>query len=298
MAPPSSLPALPVALQLFVHHHVADNVLICITSGCKQAIVAKTMRQHLHRQHHVPSTLFPQLHTWITLLPPLADPETLPPRPPNTPQDPFLALNHVFQCAGCSLIQGTQKSIKQHARQAHVEPISPHFEMAILIVAQTWSVRKNMMYWSVSPIGDSVAPVVAPTPAPTLDLVSPMAKVTAAMTVQQEARDAQRAQLTAAPRADELTSWLRLTGWNIALTVTSLSLSELAAFAAMPWPGEQQLKMVCAVFNRIVARAIATLHATDPDLLMWLLSPKNKAPKQKPFALLQDKETLPRYVGT
>ncbi|KAI9800114.1 MAG: hypothetical protein M1826_005364 [Phylliscum demangeonii] len=237
------------------------------------------MRQHLHRQHHVPSTLFPQLHTWITLLPPLADPETLPPRPPNTPQDLFLALNH--------------KGIKQHARQAHVEPISPHFEMAIPIVAQTWSVRKNMMYWSVSPIGDSVAPVVAPTPAPTLDLVSPMAKVTTAMTVQQEARDAQRAQLTTAPRADELTPWLRLTGWNIALTVTSLSLSELAAFAAMPRPGEQQLKMVCAVFNRIVARAIATLHATDPDLLMWHLSPKNKAPKQKPFALLQDKETLP-----
>ncbi|KAI9822868.1 MAG: hypothetical protein M1826_000361 [Phylliscum demangeonii] len=211
MAPPSSLPALPVTLQPFVHHHVADNVLICITSGCKQAIAAKTMRQHLHRQHRVPSTLFPQLHTWITSLPPLADPETLPPRPPNTPQDPFLALHHVFQCAGCGLIQGTQKGIKQHARQAHVEPVSPHFEMAIPIVAQTWSARKNMMYWP---------------------------------------RNKKHGTLS-------------------------------------------QLKVVCAVFDRIVARAIATLHATDPDLLMWLLSPKNKAPKQKPFALLQDKETLP-----
>ncbi|KAI9833431.1 MAG: hypothetical protein M1826_007529 [Phylliscum demangeonii] len=38
------------------------------------------------------------------------------------------------------------------------------------------------------------------------------------------------------------------------------------------------------------------MHATDPDLPMWLLSPKNEAPKQQPFALPQDKETLPRYI--
>ncbi|KAI9830575.1 MAG: hypothetical protein M1826_004601 [Phylliscum demangeonii] len=91
---------------------------------------------------------------------------------------------------------------------------------------------------------------------------------------------------------------LRLAGWNIALTVTSQSLTELAAFAAMPRPGDQQLKVVCAIFDRIVARAAVTLHAIDPDLLMWLLSPKNEAPKQQPFVLPQDKETLPRYVGT
>ncbi|KAI9779287.1 MAG: hypothetical protein M1816_003627 [Peltula sp. TS41687] len=74
-------------------------------------------------------------------------------------------------------------------------------------------------------------------------------------------------------------------------------MSELARFARAAQEGEDDLIVLCTVFERLIARAINTLQTTDADLRLWLKSPKNKSPKQSPFTLPQDPETLNRYVG-
>ena len=97
------------------------------------------------------------------------------------------------------------------------------------------------------------------------------------------------------PAADELSPWLKHTGWNAALTVTALTFQQLAVFKRLLDAAETDLRRVTASLDRIMQRAVATMTETDANLLFWLHSSRNESAAKRPFAAPQDAATLPRY---
>ena len=276
----------------------AAKALICLNNSCRYALQAATVRRHLLETHRVDVALAQEAQRYVASLPDLRAPAQLPLPANGSPQHPLLRVYSVFQCCHCSCIVRNRKSMKVHGNRYHALCNVADAELFCSAKAQSWTAGNRQRYWIIDQAASTDNAVVAPDNSSQAGAGrSNISDLAAQTSVRTEKMALQRRQLQPAPSADELTPWLKHTGWNAALTMTTLTFQQLAAFKRLPDAAETALRCLTAAFDRIVQRAIATITETDADLLLWLHSPRNESAAKRPFAAPQDAATLPRYAA-
>ena len=256
------------------------------------------MWRQLRETHCVDSVLAQEVERDVKALSGVCAPAQLPLRPNNSLQHRLLRLYSVFQCCRCSYIARYRKSMKMHGNQQYTLHNVTNAELLTTVKGQSWTAGQCQQYWTVNDTLEDEQNYITPTQtivaaAAPLDLSELIAQIS----VQTEEQTLQRQQLTQRPTANELSPWLKHTGWNAALTVSALTFQQLTAFKRLSDTMETNLRRLIVSFDRVLQRAIATMANTDADLLLWLHSSHNESVAKRLFAALQDAASLPHYVA-
>ena len=286
------------AVAALLSYDSSFRALICLNASCRYALQASAVRRHLRKMHRVDAALLQQAIQYVATLSEVCSPAQLPLQPDGSPQHLSLRLYSVFQCRQCRFIAQNRKTLKVHGNQQHALRRATDAERYTSAKAQSWTAGVQARYWIVTP--GITAATAASTPSAAMETASApvdLSELAAQTTARIDAQALERYQLVQVPSADELTPWLRHTGWNTALTMTALTFQQLAALKRQSDVAETDLRRLTALFDRILLRATATMAQTDADLLLWLQSPKNESAAKRPFAALQDAPSLPRYAA-
>ena len=245
------------------------QALICLNASCRYALQASAVRQHLQDIHHVELALVQEAAQYVATLRHVCAPAQLPLLVHGSPQHPLLRVYSVFQCHHCSCIMRHRKSIKMHGNQVHTLRNATDAERFTSAKAQSWTAGKAQRYWIVDAAFAAAPQLTAPVHiANNAETTNSLTQIMAQTSAKIQEQVLQRRQLTQTPTADELSPWLKHTGWNAALTMSVLTFQQLAAFKRQPDSAETDLRRLTASFDRIVQRATATMAETDADLLL------------------------------
>ncbi|KAI9654010.1 MAG: hypothetical protein M1829_001105 [Trizodia sp. TS-e1964] len=114
----------------------------------------------------------------------------------------------------------------------------------------------------------------------------------------EEEKTLQWRQLGLSSNLDQVSPWLKMTGWIDALSDLPECLEELAALTDAPRKDEVELQMLGAIFKEtVVSRCMKTVANVPHAYLTWLKSAQSTIDGPKPFSAPGDAATLPRYTN-
>ncbi|KAG0646982.1 hypothetical protein D0Z07_6441 [Hyphodiscus hymeniophilus] len=125
---------------------ILDNpVGLPICLKCQNAILPRSLMDHLRKQHDLPVDLRAAVRQLVSTLPPL-DISDLPLQPNGSVALSELRVVESFQCRHCPFIRRDVTDVRKHLNKEHSLSAAGNYEQ---IQAQSWLGGKRAVYWRV-----------------------------------------------------------------------------------------------------------------------------------------------------
>jgi hypothetical protein len=283
---------LPEALRPWLTLNSEFYVIICYSTGCRQALSPGTTSTHLSRKHQVKLEFRQQLAEYLKQWQWQYDFRNVPlPFDGSVPQ-PVLPIIDGFQCRDCAYKTTNRSVIRQHCNAEHDKKRLKDEELFQAVQLQTWFREKRARYWVVDETRQS-RDVNKSSGRGSGDAGAAIKAEIAEWMVKEEGP------YQVSTVATEVDPWLQYTGWEEVLAGSKHDLVKTAEFTATAAATEPELEQVLQSWERILQRSLSTLIAVSnyKDILKWWASPKNEVASQRPFELPRDR-TVARYGQT
>ncbi|KAE9378433.1 hypothetical protein N431DRAFT_435543 [Stipitochalara longipes BDJ] len=116
-----------------------------VCTECKNAVLPKSLMDHLRKQHHLPVNVRAAVRSLVSLLPPL-DITDLPTPPDGSAPLKALRVVEAFKCKHCPFIRQDLTDVRKHINKEHCITAAGSYEQ---IQAQSWLSGRRATYWRV-----------------------------------------------------------------------------------------------------------------------------------------------------